>query len=73
MTIINDTPPQVLDQSTINKLKNVNTTAIIDVMARNNYDPRYVYMPNIKSMNPGKRIIGRAITCLLYTSDAADE
>ena len=62
MTIINDTPPQVLDQSTINKLKNVNTTAIIDVMARYNYDPRYIYMPNIKSMNPGKRIIGRAIT-----------
>ena len=38
MTIINDTPAHVLDQSTINKLKNVNTTAIIDVLARNNYD-----------------------------------
>ena len=47
MTIISDTPAHVLDQSTINKLKNVNTTAIIDVLARNNYDPRYIYMPNI--------------------------
>ncbi|MFL2665060.1 MAG: RraA family protein [Dehalococcoidia bacterium] len=62
MTIIRKTPDHVLGKKIITKLKTVNTTAIVDVLARNDFDPRYIYMPNIISMNPGKRIVGRAIT-----------
>ena len=62
MVIIRETPDHVLDERVINKLKKVNSTAVVDVLARNGYDPRYVYMPNVVTMNPGLRLVARAVT-----------
>ena len=62
MSIIKQTPEHTLDKKTIKKLRKVNTTAIVDILARNGYDPKYVYMPNIETMLPGKRIVSRAVT-----------
>ena len=62
MAIIQSTPDHVLDSETIAKLKTVNSTAVIDILARNGHDPRYIYMPNIRTMNPGVRLVARAIT-----------
>ena len=62
MAIIQPTPDHVLDRETIEKLKTVNSTAVIDILARNGHDPRYIYMPNIRTMNPGVRLVARAIT-----------
>ena len=61
MAVIQPTPDHVLDEATREALKRVNTTAVIDVLARNGYDARYTYMFNLKTMNPGKRLVGRAI------------
>ena len=68
MAVIQPTPDHVLDEATREALKRVNTTAVVDVLARNGYDARYTYMHNLKTMNPGQRLVGRAVTCLLYTS-----
>jgi len=62
MSIIKPTPDHTLDKKTIRKLREVNTTAIVDILARNGYDPKYVYMPNIRTMLPGIRIVSRAVT-----------
>jgi len=62
MSIIKPTPDHTLDKKTIKKLREVNTTAIVDILARNGYDPKYVYMPNIETMLPGIRIVSRAVT-----------
>ena len=62
MSIIQPTPSHTLNKKTISKLKKVNTTAVIDVLARNGYDPKYVYMPRVKTMLPGIRLVARAIT-----------
>ena len=62
MAVIQPTPDHVLDKATIEQLKRVNTTAVVDVLARNGYEPHYVYMPNVKTMNPGQRLVARAIT-----------
>ncbi len=62
MAIIQPTPDHVLDSATIEKLKTVNSTAVVDILARNGHDPRYVYMANVKTMNPGVRLVARAIT-----------
>jgi|TARA_B100002003_G_C14146945_1_gene551541 regulator of RNase E activity RraA len=62
MVIIRETPDHVLDEGVINELKKVNSTAVVDVLARNGYDPRYVYMPNVVTMNPGLRLVARAVT-----------
>jgi len=62
MAVIQATPDHTLDKTTIEKLKRVNTTAVVDVLARNGYEPHYVYMPNVRTMNPGLRLVARAIT-----------
>ena len=62
MATIQPTPDHVLDAATIEKLKTVNSTAVVDILARNGHDPRYVYMPKIRTMNPGVRLVARAIT-----------
>ena len=62
MAVIQATPDHTLDKVTIEKLKRVNTTAVVDVLARNGYEPHYVYMPNVRTMNPGLRLVARAIT-----------
>jgi len=62
MAVIQPTPDHVLDKATIEQLKRVNTTAVVDVLARNGYEPHYVYMPNVRTMNPGQRLVARAIT-----------
>ena len=62
MAVIQPTPDNVLDKATIEQLKRVNTTAVVDVLARTGYEPHYVYMPNVKTMNPGERLVARAIT-----------
>ena len=62
MAVIQATPDHTLDKATIEKLKRVNTTAVVDVLARNGYEPHYVYMPNVRTMNPGLRLVARAIT-----------
>ena len=43
-------------------LRKINSTAVIDTLAGNGYEPHHVYMPNIKTMNPGQRLVGRAVT-----------
>ena len=62
MAILQTTPEHVLDAETISALKLVNSTAVVDILARNGHDPRYVYMPNIRTMTPGTRLVARAIT-----------
>lgn len=62
LAIIQQTPDHVLDEATRIALTKVNTTAVVDVLARNGYDARYTYMPNLKTMNPGLRMVGRAVT-----------
>ena len=62
MAVIQPTPEHVLDEDTREQLKRVNTTAVVDVLARNGYDARYTYMPNLQTMNPGKRLVARAVT-----------
>ena len=62
MAIIEPTPDHVLDSETISALKLVNSTAVVDILARNGHEPRYVYMANIRTMTPGTRLVARAIT-----------
>ena len=62
MTVIQPTPDHVLDQPTREALKRVNTTAVVDVLARNGFDARYTYMPNLVTMNTGLRLVARAVT-----------
>ncbi len=59
MAIIQPTPDHVLDEATRAALRNVNTTAVVDVLARNGYDARYTYLSNIRTMNPGLRLVLR--------------
>jgi regulator of RNase E activity RraA len=62
LAVIQPTPPHVLDEATRAALRRVNTTAVVDVLARNGYDARYTYMPNLQTMNAGMRLVARAIT-----------
>ena len=75
MAIVQSTPDHVLDEATREALKRVNTTAVVDVLARNGYDARYTYMPNLQTMNPGERLVARAITVRFVPSrpDADEE
>ena len=57
-----ETPPHVLSEETIEALKKVNSTAVVDVLARNGYEPRTCYMENVRSMQSGQRLVARAIT-----------
>ena len=56
------TPVHVLSEEQLDGLRKINSTAVIDTLARNGYEPHHVYMPNIKNMNPGERLVGRAVT-----------
>jgi hypothetical protein len=56
------TPPHVLPPATIDALRQVNSTAVVDVLARNGFEPRTVYMENVRTMNEGKRLVARAVT-----------
>ena len=42
MAVIQPTSDHTLDKATIEKLKRVNTIVIVDVLARNGYEPHYV-------------------------------
>ena len=61
-TLVRPTPDQVLSVETRSQLALINTTAVVDTLVHSGYDTRYVFMPNLKSMNPGKRLVARAIT-----------
>ncbi|MFW6174239.1 MAG: hypothetical protein ACOC5K_00475 [Chloroflexota bacterium] len=63
ITSVPPTPAPVLAQEMIQQLRRVNSTAVMDVLARNGFHPNHIYMPNLKSMVPGgERLIGRAVT-----------
>lgn len=62
MPAIQPTPAHVLDKATIRALHLINSTAVVDTLARNGYDPRYTYMSNIKNLTPGQRLVARAVT-----------
>ena len=55
-------PKHVLSTDIRKKLKKVNTSAFVDVLARNGYDARHVLMDNIFPLNEGERLVARAIT-----------
>ncbi len=59
---VTPTPPHTMDAGLRYSLANVNSTAVVDVLARNGHEPRYVYMPNIQPLTPGRRIVSRAVT-----------
>ena len=75
MAVIQPTPEHVLDEATCAALRRVNTTAVVDVLARNGFDARYTYMPDLQTMNPGLRLVARAITVRFLPSrpDADEE
>jgi regulator of RNase E activity RraA len=75
MAVIQPTPEHVLDEATRAALRRVNTTAVVDVLARNGFDARYTYMPDLQTMNPGLRLVARAITVRFLPSrpDADEE
>lgn len=62
MTSIPITPKHVLNEKARNELKRVNSTAILDVLVRNGFDPKHIYMPNLTTLTPGLRLVARAIT-----------
>ena len=62
---INKTPSHRLNKKIRDKLMAINTSAFVDVMARQfGYNPRYVLMNNVKPLNDGNRLVARAITLL---------
>ena len=59
----NSTPPHKLNKKLRDQLKTINSSALVDVMARQfGYDPRYVLMNNVKPLNSGNRLVARAVT-----------
>lgn len=62
MPRVPSTPAHVLSPETMEKLRKVNSTAVVDTLARNGYAPQYVYMSTIRNLTPGKRLVGRAVT-----------
>ncbi|MDO8628887.1 MAG: hypothetical protein Q7R41_00190, partial [Phycisphaerales bacterium] len=62
MPRVPSTPAHVLSPETMEKLRKVNSTAVVDTLARNGYAPPYVYMSTIRNLTPGKRLVGRAVT-----------
>ena len=74
---IKKTPSHRINKKTRDKLKEINTSAFVDVMARQfGYDPHTILMDNVIPLNNGERLVSRAVTirylpsrnCLLYTS-----
>ena len=60
---INKTPSHRLNKKIREELKSINTSAFVDVMARQfGYNPRYVLMNNVMPLNDGSRLVARAIT-----------
>jgi regulator of RNase E activity RraA len=60
--LIQPTPGHVLDEATRAALRLINSTAVVDTLAHAGYAARYTFMPNLKSMNPGTRLVARAVT-----------
>ena len=56
------TPAPTLTQDLIEGLTAINSTAVLDVLAKNGFAPNYMYMPNIRNLTPGRRLVGRAVT-----------
>ena len=56
------TPDHVLTPEQMDALRKVNSTAVIDTLARNGYPPQYVYMPGIQNLTAGQRLVARAVT-----------
>ncbi len=56
------TPDHVLTPELLEGLRKINSTAVVDTLARGGYEPHHVYMPNIRTMIPGQRLVGRAVT-----------
>jgi regulator of RNase E activity RraA len=56
------TPDHVLSQQQMDELRKINSTAVVDTLARNGFEPHHVYMPNIRNMTAGQRLVGRAVT-----------
>ncbi len=75
MPNIKPTPSHVLTPETLDALRKVNSTAVVDTLARNGYAPYYVYMPSVRNLTPGRRLVGRAITVRFVPArpDAAEE
>ncbi len=75
MPTLAPTPDHVLDKATVRALHLINSTAVVDTLARNGYDPRYVYMPNVRNLTAGQRLVARAITVRFVPArpDAAEE
>ena len=60
---INKTPSHRLNKKIREELKSINTSAFVDVMARQfGYNPRYVLMNNVMPLNDGSRLVARAMT-----------
>ena len=53
MPAITPTPAHVIDEATIRALHLINSTAVVDTLARNGYDPRYTYMTNGQEPDAG--------------------
>ena len=56
------TPHHVLSQEQMDGLRKINSTAVVDTLARNGFEPHHVYMPRLNNMTPGQRLVGRAVT-----------
>ena len=60
--LVQPTPGHVLDEETRAALRLINSTAVVDTLAHAGYAARYTFMPNLTSMNPGARLVARAVT-----------
>ena len=60
--LVKPTPGHVLDETTRAALRLINSTALVDALDHAGYAACYTFMPNLKSMNPGKRLVARAVT-----------
>ena len=60
---IKKTPAHRISKKLRIKLKEINTSAFVDVMARQfGYDPHTVLMDNVVPLNDGERLVSRAVT-----------
>ena len=60
---IKNTPSHRISKKLRLKLKEINTSAFVDVMARQfGYDPHTILMDNVIPLNNGERLVSRAVT-----------
>ena len=60
---IKNTPTHRITKKLRLKLKEINTSAFVDVMARQfGYDPHTILMDNVIPLNNGERLVSRAVT-----------